>query len=396
MLSPWRALLPRAMRHAPPFRNPPPHISAPLPKPHHSPRPRLLGSAAAEALSPVQSAAAEALSVAPQKPLLDTFARRHTYLRISLTERCNLRCVYCMPDAGVDLTPSPQILTSDEIIRLARVLVARGVTKIRLTGGEPMVRRDFMDVASALGHMPGIETLGVTTNGLTLKREIERLRQARVNALNVSLDTLVEAKFEMVTRRRGHAKVLEGVYAALDARFATVKLNVVVMKGFNEDELGDFCDLTRENEVDVRFIEFMPFQGNRWDDGRFMSYADMLKVIGEHCGSLERAGDEANDTSKHYRIPGAKGRIGFITSMTDHFCGTCNRLRVTADGNIKVCLFGNDEVSLRDLMRGGADDDQVAEAVEGALRGKHFSLGGNQDMYDIAKGENRSMIRIGG
>lgn len=301
-----------------------------------------------------------------------------------------------MPDAGVDLTSSPDLLTTDEIIRLASIFVARGVTKIRLTGGEPLVRPDFMDIAHAIGHMPGVETLAITTNALVLKRHVAALRAAKVSALNISLDTLIEPKFALITRRNGHAHVLAGLHAALDAGFPSVKLNVVMMKGVNEDELGAFCDLTKEHAMDVRFIEFMPFQGNRWDDKRFLSYADMLKIIAEHCGSLERASDTQNDTCKHYRIPGAPGRIGFITSMTDHFCGTCNRLRVTADGNVKVCLFGNEEVSLRDLMRSGGSDEDVGETVEKALAGKHFSLGGNQNMYEIAQNDNRSMIKIGG
>lgn len=328
--------------------------------------------------------------------LVDSFGRVHTYLRMSLTEKCNLRCTYCMPDAGVPLTPSPSLLTSDEIIRLASIFVSRGVTKVRLTGGEPFVRRDLMDIAHAIGHHPGVQTLAITTNGLVLKRYVPALRAARVSALNISLDTLIAPKFTLIARRHGHSNVLDGLHAALDAGFETVKLNVVVMKGVNDDELGAFCDLTRNHALDVRFIEFMPFDGNRWSDTRFLSYADMLKSIGEHCGALERAADSKNDTCKHYRIPGAPGRIGFITSMTNHFCGTCNRLRVTADGNIKVCLFGSDEMSLRDAMRSGASDELVGETIATALAGKHFSLGGNRDMYDIAQNDNRSMIKIGG
>lgn len=328
--------------------------------------------------------------------LVDSFQRVHTYLRMSLTERCNLRCTYCMPDEGVPLTPSSSLLTTEEILRLATIFVARGVTKVRLTGGEPFVRPDFMDIAHGIGHLPGVETLAITTNGLVLKRKIPALLDARVSGLNISLDTLIAPKFTLIARRNGHEKVLEGLFAALNAGFKSVKLNVVVMKGVNDDELGAFCDLTREHALDVRFIEFMPFDGNRWSDQRFLSYADMLKTIGEHCGALERATDSANDTCKHYRIPGAKGRIGFITSMTNHFCGTCNRLRVTADGNIKVCLFGSDEMSLRDAMRSGASDEEVGETIATALAGKHFSLGGNRDMYDIAQNDNRSMIKIGG
>jgi molybdenum cofactor biosynthesis protein A len=301
-----------------------------------------------------------------------------------------------MPDEGVSLTPSPSLLTTPEIIRLVSIFASRGVTKVRLTGGEPLVRPDLVDIAHAIGHHPDVETLAITTNALVLKRHIPALRAARVSALNISLDTLVAPKFSLIARRNGHGNVLDGLHAALDAGFPSVKLNVVVMRGVNDEELGDFCDMTRHHALDVRFIEFMPFQGNRWTDARFMSYADMLRAIAQHCGALERATDAQNDTCKHYRIPGAPGRVGFITSMTDHFCGTCNRLRVTADGSIKVCLFGAEELSLRDVMRRGSSDEEVAATVAKALAGKHFALGGNRDMYEIAQNDNRSMIRIGG
>lgn len=336
--------------------------------------------------------------VEPAKPMLvDSFGRQHTYLRISLTERCNLRCTYCMPVDGVPLTPPDSLLTSDEIVRLASIFAANGVTKVRLTGGEPLVRKDFTAIAHSIGHLPGVETLAMTTNGLVLKRHIEALHAARVSALNISLDTLVAPKFELIARRKGHGNVLAGLHAAVDAGFRSVKLNVVVMNGVNDDEITDFCDLTKENAIDVRFIEFMPFTGNRWNDQRFVSYADMLTTIGEHYGELTRASDTGSDTCKHYRIPGHAGRIGFITSMTNHFCGTCNRLRITADGNIKVCLFGAEEVSLRDALRDGATDDEITTIVSSALAGKHYALGGNSDMYAIAANkDNRSMLTIGG
>ncbi|GAB0489040.1 hypothetical protein MMPV_000255 [Pyropia vietnamensis] len=323
----------------------PPERSRPLPPP-----PSPSGAAS-------ETVAAATRRVAPDgiRPLDDTFGRTHTYLRISLTERCNLRCRYCMPADGVTLTPPDSTLTTPEILRLAALFVRSGVTKIRLTGGEPLVRPDAVAVVAGLSALPGLASLGMTTNGLTLERHVPALRDAGLTALNVSLDTLVPARFELITRRRGQGRVLHAVDAALDAGFASVKLNVVVMRGVNEDEVVDFVGLTRDRPLDVRFIEYMPFGGNAWSDARFVSYAEMLGAIGEATGAIERVVDDPHDTCKHYRVPGYTGRIGFISSMTNHFCGGCNRLRLTADGSLKVCLFGSDEVSLRDVMRGGGD-----------------------------------------
>lgn len=328
--------------------------------------------------------------------LRDTFGRDHTYLRVSLTEKCNLRCKYCMPEEGVPLAPPSHLLRDDEIVRLASIFVRHGITKVRLTGGEPLVRPKVVDLAREIAAIPGVRTLALTTNGLVLKRKAPELRRAGVTAMNISLDSLVAPKFELITRRKGHHAVLEGLHVALDSGFESVKLNVVVIRGFNDDELAQFCELTRDNDLDVRFIEYMPFGGNRWNDSRFMSYADMLRQVGMHFGSLTRIQDSPNDTCKHYRVPGYRGRIGFITSMTNHFCGSCNRLRLTADGNIKACLFGTQELSLRDAMRDGATDDDLVRVIARAVSAKHFSLGGNRDMYDISKQDNRSMIRIGG
>lgn len=329
-------------------------------------------------------------------PLKDSFARPHTYLRISLTERCNLRCQYCMPSEGVTLPPADSLLTTHEILRLATLFTRRGVNKIRLTGGEPLVRRDIIPLTQSLAALPGLDSLAMTTNGLALKRKLPALQNAGLSALNISLDTLVPAKFEFITRRKGQQAVMEAISRAIELNFASLKVNVVVMKGFNDDELADFVRLTKDANIDVRFIEYMPFDGNRWSDAKFLSYADMLDDLSRSFGVLNRVSDTPNDTCKHYRVPGFVGRVGFITSMSNHFCGTCNRLRITADGNLKVCLFGSDELSLRDAMRNGMSDEQLNEIIDAALWKKHFSLGGNRDMYAISKQENRSMVRIGG
>ncbi|CDF38328.1 unnamed protein product [Chondrus crispus] len=301
-----------------------------------------------------------------------------------------------MPSAGVPLTPSASLLSTPELTRLASLFLARGVDKIRLTGGEPLLRRDLPELLSALTSLSPSPRVSLTTNGLVLSRMLPALRAAGLSGVNISLDTLHAAKFERIARRKGHARVLAAIQTAAEAGLDAVKVNVVVMKGVNDDELPAFAALTEHMRVDVRFIEYMPFDGNRWSADKLVPYADMLDSVARAYGRLERASDSPNDTSKHYRVPGFLGRVGFITSMSDHFCGTCNRIRVTADGNLKVCLFGREEVSLRDAMREGMADDDLSELIDRALMRKHWMLGGNKDMHVLAKQPNRSMIRIGG
>lgn len=325
--------------------------------------------------------------------LTDTFGRQHTYLRISLTERCNLRCQYCMPAEGVQLQPHDHILTFEEIERIARLFVGEGVHKIRLTGGEPLVRKDVDQLLKRIGQIEGLETFAITTNGLLVPKKIEMMHEAGINLMNISLDTLDPKKFEFITRRKGFDLVMRAIDLAIEYGYTPIKVNCVVMKSFNENELADFVELTRDKPIEVRFIEYMPFDGNGWNDGRFLSYRDMIKTIEEKHPTLERLQDGPNDTSKTYHVPGYKGRVGFITSMSDQFCASCNRLRITADGNLKVCLFGKAEVSLRDVMRSGGTDDDLREVIEAAVLRKKAAHAG---MYNLAEMENRPMILIGG
>nr|CAB3263893.1 cyclic pyranopterin monophosphate synthase, mitochondrial-like [Phallusia mammillata] len=306
--------------------------------------------------------------------LLDKFNREHTYLRISLTERCNLRCKYCMPAEGIQLTPKEELLSKDEIIKLSRLFIEEGITKIRLTGGEPLVRRDLCDIIEELNSMKepysNLKSIGMTTNGLTLPRKLPALQEAGLDSLNISLDTLNPVKFELITRHRGWDRVMKGIESAVAMGFSPVKINCVVMNGVNEDEICDFVQLTRNLNVDVRFIEYMPFDGNQWNDKKMVSYRDMLDTINVKFPNIVRLEDAKNDTSKGYKVDGYAGQFGFITSMSEHFCGTCNRLRITADGNLKVCLFGNSEVSLRDELRSGKDDQQLMEIIGAAVNRK--------------------------
>lgn len=334
-------------------------------------------------------------TVAP-RALVDTFGRAHTYLRISLTERCNLRCRYCMPAEGVDLQPQDDLLTTTEIVRLARLFADCGVTRVRLTGGEPLLRPDLVDLVAQLRGIPGINSVGVTTNGIVLQKKLRALQDAGVDRLNISLDTLHADKFAQITRRQGFSRVMGAINDAQMLGFAPLKINCVVMRDFNLLELLDFVEFTRTNAVDVRFIEWMPFDSNKWNDTTFVSFKEMMSIIESRYAVVEKLDDDANDTSKAFRIPGFKGQFGFITSMSQHFCGTCNRLRLTADGNLKVCLFGNTEVSLRDAMRHDISDRDIQSIVDVAVKRKKFALGGHRDMYGISKAKNRPMILIGG
>ncbi|XP_014474292.1 PREDICTED: molybdenum cofactor biosynthesis protein 1 isoform X1 [Dinoponera quadriceps] len=303
--------------------------------------------------------------------LTDTFGRKHTYLRISITERCNLRCTYCMPAEGVKLTKKDGILQTDEIIQIADLFVKEGVRKIRLTGGEPTVRKDIVDIVAQLKQLKNLEQVAITTNGLTLTRQLPAFQKAGLDALNISLDTLKEKRFEIFTRRQGWARVMAAIDLAVQIGYNPVKVNCVIMRGKNDDEITDFVDFTRDRPIDVRFIEYMPFQGNEWKENKMVSFDEMKKIIREKHPDFQALPNQPNDTSKAYQVPGFVGQVGFITSMSQHFCNSCNRLRITADGNLKVCLFeGKGEVSLRDALRSGASEGALRDLIREAVSRK--------------------------
>ncbi|MGA7304632.1 MAG: GTP 3',8-cyclase MoaA [Rhodothermales bacterium] len=323
--------------------------------------------------------------------LVDTFGRAHTYLRVSLTERCNLRCQYCMPAEGVPLKPRDEILSYEELLRLSKLFVSLGVDKIRLTGGEPLVRKDVVPFIARLGAIDGLRSLAMTTNALLLSSRLEALKAGGLTHLNISLDTLRDDRFREITRRKGLDKVLAAIDDAIALGYRP-KINCVVLRDFNEDELLDFVALTHDRPLDVRFIEYMPFDGNEGSIGKFLPFAEALEIIQKEV-SLKRLSDGPHETSKTYQAEGYLGTVGFISSMSDDFCSGCNRLRITADGNLKVCLFGRSEISLRDAARAGADDHELTRLIQDAVLRKKAAHAG---MFTLAKTPNRPMILIGG
>ncbi len=298
-----------------------------------------------------------------------------------------------MPSEGVELRPKPEMLSFEEIVHLASLFALLGVTKIRLTGGEPLIRNDIEHLVGRLNEIDGIKTIAITTNGLLLPKKLKALKEAGVSAFNISLDTLREDRFREITLRGGFETVLESIKMTLEAGYNPVKINCVVQKGINDDELIDFVEWTRHQSIEMRFIEYMPFGGNGWDDTHFLPYEKMLEQIRAAYPTLARKSDDLNPTSKSWQVPGFQGSLGFISSMSDKFCGSCNRLRLTADGNLRVCLFGKSEVSLRDAVRRGATDVELMSLIEGAVHRKKASHAG---MYEISNSPDRPMILIGG
>ena len=325
--------------------------------------------------------------------IIDNYNRVHNYLRISLTDNCNLRCFYCMPEEEYIFTPASQLMQVDEIIKLAKIFVAAGVNKIRLTGGEPLVRKDAADIILALSKLP--VTLTITTNGTRLHEFVEVLQKARVQSLNISLDTLQAEKFELVTRRNQFDVVMKNIQLLLDKNFH-VKINVVAMKGFNDNEINDFIAWTKNTPIHVRFIEFMPFSGNRWTSNKVFTMQEILQVV-EAKYAYIRLKDEKHDTAKKYMVPGHAGTFAIISTMSANFCGDCNRMRLTADGKMKNCLFSKEETDLLTALRNG---EAILPLIQQSISNKAKELGGQftPDFEHLHAEDinNRSMITIGG
>lgn len=313
-------------------------------------------------------------------PLTDQFRRPITYLRISVTDRCNLRCVYCMPEAGLPWIPKAEILSYEEIVEVVRAAAAVGVRSIRLTGGEPLVRRNLAQLVAELNAIEGIEDIALSTNGLLLEEQLPELKAAGLRRVNLSLDTLREDRFFSIARRPGLDKVLAGMDAALAAGLTPMKLNCVVMRGQNDDELADFARLTMDREIYVRFIEVMPV-GENLDLQRdtYVSSDEMLSRLGEIAELRPVEGPGGNGPARYFAFPNARGAVGVISPLSHDYCEKCNRVRLTADGRLRLCLFGDYEIDLRSLVRGGASREDISDALRGSMLIKperhHLRLG---------------------
>ena len=337
--------------------------------------------------------------------LLDRFGRSHTYLRISIIEKCNLRCRYCMPEEGVPLLPKGDLLSFEEIERLAALFVRLGVRKIRLTGGEPLVRRGVDDLVARIGRLKpyGLQRLAMTSNALLLRQHLPALRAGGLDAVNLSLDTLRADRFREITLRDGCEETIAAIRAAAAAGFDSVKVNAVVMAGVNDDELVDLARAFALDEpIEVRYIEYMPFEGNHWGERLRMFPAEAIRARLEEQLSLETIGLE--ETARIYRARekngrAFRGRIGIISSMTEPFCATCNRIRLTADGHFRWCLLDEGEIDLRAPMRAGASDAELTQLIEDGLRAKKPGHAPAEELVALHQGAGhfgRSMIRIGG
>ena len=313
--------------------------------------------------------------------LSDSFQRPINYLRISVTDRCNLRCVYCMPPEGIALMSHYDILSYEEIFTLVKAAAELGINKVRLTGGEPLVRAGLPDLVRMLADIETIDDISLTTNGTLLAKYAADLKDAGLMRVNVSLDSLQPERFRQITRCGDLEDTLQGIEAAGAAGLNPVKINMVVMAGVNDDELPDFARKTIDDGWHVRFIEQMPVNGEEPVASRLFSVSEMRKRI-ESLGKLEPwKTDVGNGPARYFRLPGAKGTIGFITPVTEHFCYQCNRLRLTADGKLRLCLLNEDEIDLKEPLRSGASVAELKTLIENAIakkpQGHHLVPGSN-------------------
>jgi len=322
----------------------------------------------------------------------DQYGRTFDYVRIAVNERCNLRCVYCMPEEGINFMPQKDLLTTDEINRLISILVKSGVKKIRFTGGEPLLHKDIVSLVNFSANA-GVKSIHLTTNGLLLGKMAKPLYEAGLNGINISLDTLDHKKFEEITRRKGLEKVIDGLNLALSLEFPSVKMNIVFMRDFNHREIGDFVELTREKPLTVRFIELMPFDAHQiWKTGKFFGAELIEKEIRQLYPNIRTDNGSATE-HRIFKVPGYAGKVGIIPAFTRSLCGKCNRIRVTADGKIRNCLYSDDEFDLRQLIKNGASDKDIGKGIRRAMWMKPEDGWAAQRLGDQGR---ESMTQIGG
>ncbi|GAA4453045.1 GTP 3',8-cyclase MoaA [Novipirellula rosea] len=336
----------------------------------------------------------------PDRPLTDSLGRVHTSVRLSVTDRCNLRCTYCMPELDATFMPRDHLLTFEELHRLTELLVTRcGINDVRLTGGEPLVRRELDRFVAMLSGIPGLTDLSLTTNGILLPEQAAKLKAAGLKRLNISIDTLDHEQFKKLARRDSLDETLAGIEAAIQCGFESIKLNAIAIQGITEHEFVSLIEFAAAKQVVIRFIEFMPLDFDRaWQRDSVLSGDRLLGLIEQHFGTLiEQPRETPSQPAERFRLPeGGKfagAEIGIIRSVSQPFCQACNRLRITADGSIRNCLFASDEAPIRDLLRGGASDEQLIQVVRDCVWQKKPSHGIDGDGFSPPP---RAMYSIGG
>ena len=307
-----------------------------------------------------------------QNQLIDSFGRVHNNLRISVTDRCNIRCFYCMPSENVQFVQRSKIMSFEEIVKFVRLVVPMGVDKIRLTGGEPLVRKDIPELVEMIAKIPGIKDIGITTNGILLPQYAQQLYDAGLRRINISLDALNAKKFQEITRRDEYAKVMQGIQSAHDAGFKPIKINAVSIRNLTEEEIIPFGRLARETGAEIRFIEFMPLDAdNQWEREKVLFAHEIQEILSQ--GIMPLVPEEQSDKSapaSNFVFEDGVGRIGFIASISNPFCMSCNRFRLTADGKLRNCLFSLEETDIRELFRANTPDEQIIEAVRNSIAAK--------------------------
>jgi cyclic pyranopterin phosphate synthase len=327
--------------------------------------------------------------------LIDTYGRIHDNLRVSVTDRCNIRCFYCMPETDVKFERREQLLSFEEIERFVSIAARLGVRKVRLTGGEPLVRKNLSTLVRKLSQVDGIEDLALTTNGVLLAQQAEELYDAGLRRINVHLDTLDRARFKQITRRDDLGRVLEGIETCRRLGYGPIKINVVAVKNLIEPDIVPLARFGRERDIEIRYIEFMPLDSQGlWDRGRVLLADHIIEMLEREIGPLEEIPDcDQRAPATEYRFADGIGRVGFIASVSRPFCLNCNRLRITADGHLRYCLFAMEETDIRALLRGNAPEEEIAAAIAGCVRGKWLGHEINSTRFVAPP---RPMYSIGG
>jgi GTP 3',8-cyclase len=327
--------------------------------------------------------------------LVDSFGRLHNSLRISVTDRCNIRCFYCMPEENVQFKPREELLTFEEIARFVHVASELGVNKLRLTGGEPLLRQDLSQLVRMLVTIPGIHEVALTTNGILLNEQAAGLHAAGLHRLNISLDAMSEATFERIARRKGLQRVLDGIFAAQQAGFRRIRLNAVSIRGITEAEIVPLAQFARRHELELRFIEYMPLDADRhWDHDQVFSGDEVRSIIDREVGTLEPVSvEDPSQPATDFRYADGSGRVGFINPVTQPFCGACNRLRLTAEGDIRNCLFSIAEWDARALLRSNGTDADLTKLIQDCVAAKKAGHGIDTPAFQRPE---RAMYQIGG